>query len=82
MLLFESEVWGSILHTGDCRVTSRQLPDLAAALDELLGEGPHLGLLCLDVTAGGGQDGADTLVCGWAQGSCAVIMLTGALPQL
>jgi hypothetical protein len=51
MLLFESEAWGSILHTGDCRVTE-QLPRLRAALDELLGEGAPLGLLHLDATAG------------------------------
>ncbi|KAI8466457.1 MAG: hypothetical protein J3K34DRAFT_460880 [Monoraphidium minutum] len=54
MLLFESEVWGSVLHTGDCRVGPGELAALVEALEERLGPGGRPGLVYLDATAGEG----------------------------
>jgi hypothetical protein len=52
MLLFQSDIWGSLLHTGDCRLGPEQLEELRAALDELLGPGAAPDTLWLDSTWG------------------------------
>lgn len=52
MLLFESPAWGSLLHTGDCRVEAAGLAELAEALEERLGPGARPTMLWLDASAG------------------------------
>jgi hypothetical protein len=53
MLLFQSEVWGSLLHTGDCRLGGPHLEELSEALSEALGdEEGRVDMLWLDATMG------------------------------
>ncbi|KAI8463176.1 MAG: hypothetical protein J3K34DRAFT_496433 [Monoraphidium minutum] len=53
MLLFQCEVWGSLLHTGDCRLTPEGTAELAAYLCEALGGGGSPDTLWLDGTMAG-----------------------------
>jgi hypothetical protein len=53
MLLFQSEAWGSLLHTGDCRLGQPHLGELKEALAEAVGdEEGRLDMLWLDATMG------------------------------
>lgn len=79
MLLFESDAWGTILHTGDCRVGPSQLEALCSALDEHLGEGGHrrIDLLFMDATAAGVRVGGVVVEVVWGSLHAVLLCLFG-----
>lgn len=53
MFLFQSSVWGSLLHTGDCSFTAHTLPALQETLEGLVDSGGRLDTLYMDATGEG-----------------------------